>query len=135
MDEQNKKIKIKLPCKCIKEVPINKLEKKIKKYFIRHIECKDHNVFGRDVFLKKINNDLYKAILDTKEERKIFREEDDFFVFTYNKTLFRCPECNTDICGRNMLNVNNYKRSYWEVDYKCPKCGFSDTERVDSRYI
>ncbi len=131
MQIKPQKIKVKMPCKCIIEVDTKNLDIQINKYFINKIECKKHGISGKYVFLKKISDDLYKAILDPKKERKIFKEEDNFFVEMYNIHLFDCKVCGTKIYGKHMLSVNHQKRTYWEIDYKCPECEFTGMERVD----
>lgn len=131
MHKKHEKIKVKMPCKCILEVEVKYLDRQINKYFINKIVCEKHNISGQYVFLKKISDVLYKAILDPKLERKIFKEEDNFFVEMYNKHLFDCHTCGTNIYGKHMLSVNHQKRSYWEIDYKCPECGFTGLKRID----
>jgi hypothetical protein len=129
------KIRVKLPCKCYMEVEKSSLNIKTNKYFMNYIKCKKHNISGKDVLLKKVNDYLYVAIIDPKKERKIFKQEDQFFADMYNKKLFKCPDCDTDIYGKNMLSVNNYKKTYWEIDFQCPECKLVSSYRIDSRDI
>ncbi len=129
------KITVKLPCKCKIEVDKERLKIKTNKYFMDYVKCNEHHVSGKDVLLKKVNDNLYVAILDQKKERKIFKQEDQFFVDMFNKKLFQCPECGKDIFGKDMKSVNNYKKTYWEIDFKCPKCGLNNTQKIDTRNI
>lgn len=129
------KIQVKMPCKCIIEVDRNKINTKINKAFIDKIECDVHNVGGKDVFLKKNIDGTYRAVLKMKDERKIFKEEDDFFVEMYNKKVCKCSECDADIYGKHMLSVNHLKRFIWDIDYKCPNCGLTDVSRIDTEKL
>ncbi|MFW5799285.1 MAG: hypothetical protein ACOCV8_00610 [Spirochaetota bacterium] len=135
MPKNSEKIKVKLADKTFIEIPLYEVTFKSNKYFLNKDVCRKYNIPGEDVLLKKVSKDIFKPITDRKKERKIFKEEDNFFVDMYDKKLSSCFLCEEDIYGKNLKTVNRLKRFLWEIYYKCPSCQFEGVEVIDLRDI
>jgi hypothetical protein len=115
-------------------MPLNLIERRAGKPYLRKYHSVVQNRTYTECFLKKVGTDKYK-ILDKTTEDRLWKEEEHFWVDNFNKTLGSCDECGEAIWGKHALTINHKRRSIWIVEYRCPNCGNETNLTVDSHIL
>ncbi len=119
-------IELFLPCGCKMEVSPEKIRKNGGMLYIKSLTCIEHKRLYTDFFIRKVSNDKYKAIINKKDERKIFDKESNFYVIYFNTGIAKCSNCGKILRGKNVEWLENVRRNQWELTMTCSSCKTTD---------
>lgn len=116
-------------------IPLTKIKRNAGKPYLHHFYSPLTDRTYKDCFLKKVGQGTYRIIINRNEEKQIWIQEEHFWINNFNKYFGDCDACNHAIYGKHAISIENFRRSYWEISYRCPNCDFTGVLQVNANIL